>query len=51
MLSRLKAALWAMLRRSGVERELDAELRYQIEQLTEQNVRPRRIRRRRALLL
>src|SRR5215470_16439776 len=36
MLSRLKAAL---LRRTQVERELDDELRYHIEQQTEQNIR------------
>src|SRR5215470_3552180 len=36
MLSRLKAAL---LRRTQVERELDEELRYHIEQQTEQNIR------------
>ncbi len=39
MLSRLKTALRALLRRSEVERELDAELRYHIEQQTEQNIR------------
>src|SRR5215468_31562 len=39
MLSRLKTALQALLRRSRVERELDEELRYHIEQQTEQNIR------------
>src|SRR5262249_13309580 len=39
MLSRLKTALWALLRRTQVERELDEELRYHIEQQTEQNIR------------
>src|SRR5499425_2930912 len=39
MLSRLKAALRALLRRTQVERELDEELRYHIEQQTEQNIR------------
>ncbi len=39
MLSRLKTALRALLRRTQVERELDEELRYHIEQQTEQNVR------------
>src|SRR5262245_64244033 len=39
MLNRLKAALRALLRRSQTERELDEELRYHIEQQTEQNVR------------
>src|SRR5262249_41595548 len=39
MLSRLKTALQALLRRSRVERELDEELRYHIEEQTEQNVR------------
>jgi putative ABC transport system permease protein len=39
MLSRLKTALRALLRRALVERELDEELRHHIEQQTEQNVR------------
>src|SRR5262249_17026760 len=39
MLSRLKTALRALLRRTLVERELDEELRHHIEQQTEQNVR------------
>ena len=39
MLSRLKTALRSLLRRSEMERELDEELRYHIEQQTEQNIR------------
>jgi putative ABC transport system permease protein len=39
VLGRLKTALWAVLRRSEFERELDAELRHHIEQQTEQNIR------------
>src|SRR5215475_8144202 len=39
MLSRLKTALRSALRRSQTERELDEELRYHIEQQTEQNIR------------
>jgi predicted permease len=39
MLSRLKTAIRALLRRSQAERELDEELRYHIEQQTEQNIR------------
>src|SRR6266508_3832980 len=39
MLSRLKTALRSLLRRTQVERELDEELRYHIEQQTEQNIR------------
>ena len=39
MLSRLKTALWALLRRTRGERELDEELRYHIERQTEQNIR------------
>src|SRR5262249_25866662 len=39
MLSRLRTALRALLRRSRAERELDEELRYHIERLTEQNIR------------
>src|SRR5262245_11602324 len=39
MLSGLKAALRALLRRSQAERELDEELRYHIERQSEQNVR------------
>ena len=39
MLSKLKARLRALLRKSKMERELDEELRYHIEQQTEQNIR------------
>ncbi len=39
MLSRLKTALRALLRRSQIERELDEELRGHIERQTEQNIR------------
>jgi putative ABC transport system permease protein len=39
MLNKLKARLHALLRKSNVERELDEELRYHIEQQTEQNIR------------
>jgi macrolide transport system ATP-binding/permease protein len=39
MLSRLKTAIRALLRRSQAERELDEELRYHVEQQTEQNIR------------
>src|SRR5215510_5808962 len=39
MLSGLKTALRALLRRSRAERELDEELRYHIERQTEQNIR------------
>ena len=39
MPSKLKTALWALLRRTQAERELDEELRYHIEQQTEQNIR------------
>jgi putative ABC transport system permease protein len=39
MLSRLKTALRALLRRSQAESELNEELRYHIEQQTEQNIR------------
>jgi putative ABC transport system permease protein len=39
MLSSLKTALRALLRRTLVERELDEELRYHIERQTEQNIR------------
>ncbi|MGH9752319.1 MAG: ADOP family duplicated permease [Blastocatellia bacterium] len=39
MLSRLKTALRTLLRKSEIERELDEELRYHIEQQTEQNIR------------
>ncbi|HZF37447.1 MAG TPA: ABC transporter permease [Blastocatellia bacterium] len=39
MLSRLKTALRALLCRPQAERELDEELRYHIEQQTEQNIR------------
>ena len=39
MLSRLKTALRTLLRRTQVEHELDEELRYHLEQQTEQNIR------------
>jgi macrolide transport system ATP-binding/permease protein len=39
MLSGLKARLRALLRKSEMERELDEELRYHIEQQTDQNIR------------
>src|SRR5262245_21220775 len=39
MLSKLKAALRALIQKSEVERELDEELRYHIERQTEQNIR------------
>jgi predicted permease len=39
MLNKLKTKLRAMLRKSEMERELDDELRYHIEQQTEQNIR------------
>src|SRR5688572_13932341 len=39
MLSRLMTALRTLLRRTQAERELDEELRYHIEQQTEQNIR------------
>jgi predicted permease len=39
MLSRLRTALRALLRKSKVERELNEELRHHIERQTEQNVR------------
>src|SRR5262245_51264964 len=39
MLSKLKTRLRAILRKSEMERELDEELRYHIEQQTEQNIR------------
>jgi putative ABC transport system permease protein len=39
MLSRLKTALRALLRKSDMERELDEELRYHVERQTEQNIR------------
>jgi predicted permease len=39
MLSRLRTALQTLLRRSQTEIELDEELRYHIEQQTEQNIR------------
>src|SRR5262245_51046443 len=39
MLSRLKTALRALLRRSQAEHDLDDELRFHIEQQTEQNIR------------
>src|SRR5262244_4548274 len=39
MLNKLSARLRALLRRSEMERDLDEELRYHIEQQTEQNIR------------
>jgi putative ABC transport system permease protein len=39
MLSKLSTRLRALLRKSEMERELDEELRYHIEQQTEQNIR------------
>jgi hypothetical protein len=39
MLSRLKTALRALLRRPQAESELDEELRYHIERQIEQNIR------------
>jgi putative ABC transport system permease protein len=39
MLSKLKTRLRALLRKSEMERELDEELRYHLEQQTEQNIR------------
>src|SRR5262245_63540192 len=39
MLSKLRTTLRAMLGKSEIERELDEELRYHIEQQTEQNIR------------
>ena len=39
MLNKLKTALRALIRRSQAEYELDEELRYHIEQQTEQNIR------------
>lgn len=39
MLNKLKTKLRALLHRSEIERELDEELRYHIEQQTEQNIR------------
>src|SRR5215475_12259119 len=39
MLSRLKTALRALLRRAQAERELDEELLHHIERQTEQNIR------------
>ena len=39
MLSRLKTALRAMLRKSQMERELDEELRDHVDRQTEQNIR------------
>jgi putative ABC transport system permease protein len=39
MLTTLRTKLRALLRKSEVERELDEELRYHIEQQTEQNIR------------
>jgi predicted permease len=39
MLSKLRTQLRALLNRSGMERDLDEELRHHIEQQTEQNIR------------
>ena len=39
MLNKLKTRLHALLRKSKIESELDEELRYHIEQQTEQNIR------------
>ncbi len=39
MLSKLRTGLRALLRKSEIERELDEELRYHVEQQTEQNIR------------
>jgi putative ABC transport system permease protein len=39
MINKLKTALRALLRKSEIEREVDEELRYHIEQQTEQNIR------------
>jgi len=39
MLSKLRTGLRALLRKSEMEREMDDELRYHIEQQTEQNIR------------
>ncbi len=39
MLNRLKSALRALAHRSRAERELDEELRYHVEQQTDQNIR------------
>src|SRR5215467_8234790 len=39
MLNKLRTRLRALLRKSEIERELDEELRYHIEQQTEQNIR------------
>jgi len=39
MLSNLMARLFALLRKSEMERELDEELRYHIERQVEQNIR------------
>jgi hypothetical protein len=39
MLSKLMTRLRALLRKSEMERELDEELRYHVEQQTEQNIR------------
>src|SRR5262245_48835476 len=39
MLSRLKTALQSLLRKSQAESELNEELRYHIDQQTEQNIR------------
>jgi len=39
MLNKLGASLRALLRKSEMERELDEELRYHIEQQTTQNIR------------
>src|SRR5215510_262710 len=39
MLSKLRTRLRALLRKSEMERDMDEELRYHIEQQTEQNIR------------
>src|SRR5262245_6852902 len=39
MLGKLKRALWALVRRSQAELELDEELRYHLERQKEQNLR------------
>jgi putative ABC transport system permease protein len=39
MLNKLRVRLYSLLRKSEIERELDEELRYHIEQQTEQNIR------------
>jgi hypothetical protein len=39
MLNKLRTKLNALLRKSEMERELDEELRYHLEEQTEQNIR------------